>query len=78
MASLSARVGDEPSDSTTRGWVFSAKNGARSTSVNGRSTSRDVTTLGPRDPDPDTAPAPDPTRRQPSVVALIAVSAAQR
>ena len=47
MASLSARVGDEPSDSTTSGWVFSAKNGARSTSVNGRSTSRAVATIGP-------------------------------
>ena len=46
MASLSVRVGDDPSDSTTDGWVFSSKNGSRSTSVNGRSTSRDVATDG--------------------------------
>ena len=45
MASLSARVGDEPSDSTTRGWVFSSAKGARSMSVNGRSTSRAVATM---------------------------------
>ena len=42
MSPLSARVGDEPKDSTTDGCVFRAKKGARSTSVNGRRMSRGV------------------------------------
>ena len=72
MASLSARLGDEPSDSTTRGWVLSAKKGARSTSVNGRSTSRAVAMTSAR------SPGPDPAGRQAPAAAVTAVSAAQR
>ncbi len=73
-ASLSSRVGDEPSDSTTRGWVFSAKKGDRSTSVNGRRTSRGVVTIvvvGPVS-GPAARPAYAPA------ASLTAVSAAQR
>ena len=64
-ASLSAREGDEPNDSTTSGWVFNAKKGSRSMSVNGRNTNRAVRTVTPAVVQ---APAP----------ALAAVSAAQR
>ena len=74
MASLSARLGDEPSDSTTRGWVLSAKNGARSTAVNGRSTSRAVAIDGIDGP----VPGPDPADVQAPAAAVTAVSAAQR
>ena len=59
-ASLSARLGDSPSDSTTSGCAFSSAKGGRSTSVNGRKTRRSVTILGPVDP--LTAPASSPWR----------------
>ena len=81
MASLSARLDDEPSNSTTSGWVFNSKKADRSMSLNGRSTSRDVATVGPAGTEariPEEVVATTPTRRADPSAAFTTVSAAQR
>ena len=78
MSSLSARVGDDPSDSTTDGWVFSSKKGSRSTSVNGRSTRRGVVTTTPGTSGHSGHPGPSRHARAYAPSAFTAVSAAQR